>query len=74
MITSATPTQKAHRIPMLTTFLEILRDILTAYRKVRAEQAARDTAKTQPLVDHADTAATDVAAELKRGSTPTLPN
>lgn len=59
---------------MLTTLLEILRDILTAYRKVRAEQAARDTAKTQPLVDHADTAAADVAAELKRGSTSTLPN
>ena len=59
---------------MLTTLYEILRDIFTAYRKVRAEQAARDTAKTQPLVDHADTAAADVAAELRRAPSTTLPN
>lgn len=58
---------------MFTTLLEILRNLFTAYKRARAEQASHDVAKTQPLVEHADTAAADVAAELRRNSA-TLPN
>ena len=58
---------------MFTTLLEILRNLFTAYKKARAEQASRVVARTQPLVEHADTVAADVAAELRRNSA-TLPN
>jgi len=59
---------------MLNTILEILRNLFTAYKAARAAQAVKDVAKTQPLVDRADTAAADVAAELRRAPSTTLPN
>ncbi len=59
---------------MFTTILEILRNLFTAYRAARAAQATKDVAKTQPLVDRADAAAADVAAELHRAPSTTLPN
>lgn len=59
---------------MFTTILEILRNLFTAYKAARAAQAAKDVAKTQPMVDRADAAAADVAAELRRATSTTLPN
>ena len=59
---------------MFNTILEILRNLFTAYKAARAAQAAKDVAKTQPLVERADAAATDVAAELRRTPATTLPN
>lgn len=46
-------------------FLAAIRD---AFKRYRAERAATDVAKTKPLVDHADAAADDVAAEIARAS------
>ena len=59
---------------MFTTILEILRNLFTAYKAARAAQAAKAVAKTQPLVDRADAAAADVAAELRRAPSTTLSN
>lgn len=59
---------------MFTTILEILRNLFTAYKAARATQAAKDVTKTQPLVDRADAAAADVAGELRRAPSTTLPN
>lgn len=67
---------------MFTTLYNLLKNLFAAYKIARAEAAAKDVSRTQPLVEHADTAASDVAGELRRvtesgvapTSTPRLPN
>lgn len=58
---------------MFAELFKILADIFKAYKLARAERAAKDTAKTKPFVDHADAAADEVAAELRRAGVEVVP-
>lgn len=51
---------------MFTAIADFFRSIADALKNYRAKRAAEDVAKTKPLVDHADAAADDVAAEIAR--------
>lgn len=54
---------------MFTAIADFFRSIADALKNYRAKRAAEDVAKTKPLVDHADAAEADVAAEVARAST-----
>ncbi len=53
---------------MFTAVADFFKAIYAAYKQARAESAAKDVAATKPLLDHADTAADDVAGEIARVS------
>ncbi len=59
--------QRKHK-HMFSAVYDFFKSILAAFKSARANSAAKDAAATKPMLDHADAAADDVAAEIAKAS------
>lgn len=59
--------QRKHK-HMFSAVYDFFKSILAALKSARANSAAKDAAATKPMLDHADAAADNVAAEIAKAS------